>query len=170
MKRHRRIFIPALFLLTSILLVSFVIEPAQSDSVKNLYQSDLTVKTLDGLDVPLKNFGGKAAVITFFATWCMPCVAEVPTFNKIHSQFKDKGVRVACVSLDGLPADAIRKFAKEWNIEYELYLAGMEAPRKLGILLVPTTYLVRPNGEVVDTYTGLINENKLIEAVGALAR
>src|SRR5206468_2470759 len=57
-------------------------------------------KTLAGADLDPKAFEGKVVVVNFWATWCVPCLREIPGFNKLHQEYGEQGVVVVGVSMD----------------------------------------------------------------------
>src|SRR6185436_6024793 len=70
-----------------------------------------------------KDFKGKVVVVDFWATWCVPCKAEIPEFNKLRAKYKDQGVEFLGVTFDASNVDAVQPFIKELEIEYPLGMA-----------------------------------------------
>lgn len=84
--------IKSLFLIVSITLVSFISLPASAQDVK--------VVDYAGLEPMLSKQNDTVYVVNFWATWCAPCIKELPYFQQVHDSYKDKKVKVLLVSLD----------------------------------------------------------------------
>jgi len=127
---------------------------AFADSLKKLEmigkEIEIAGKTTDGKDFNLKDLKGKVVLVDFWATWCGPCVAEIPNIIEAHKKYNDKGFEVIGVSLDRANDDIIkfveaRKLPwKSINIEDSQKLAD-----KYGINSIPAPILVGRDGRVV---------------------
>jgi thiol-disulfide isomerase/thioredoxin len=107
-------------------------------------------KTVDGKDFDLKNLKGKVVLVDFWATWCGPCVAEIPNIRKVHEKYHGKGFDVIGVSLDRTD-DAITKFVEDkklpWN-SINIADSGKLA-KEYGVNAIPFPVLVDQAGRVV---------------------
>lgn len=114
-------------------------------------------EALSGKTISLaKDLKGKVVVVDFWATWCGPCVAEMPKMKELYAQYKDKGVEFVGVSLDqpeeqgGL--DALKTFVKEKEIAWPQYYGGKgwesEFPQKWGINAIPAVFVVDAEGNL----------------------
>jgi peroxiredoxin len=104
---------------------------------------------LDGRPQALAQFKGRLLVVNFWATWCAPCVEEMPELQRIHAEYSGRGVAVIGIGIDN-PA-AMRKFRDEQRIEFALLAAGAggsELARQLGNPsgALPFTVLVDTDG------------------------
>jgi thiol-disulfide isomerase/thioredoxin len=115
---------------------------------------DLKFKAFDGADVDLEKLRGKVVLIDFWATWCGPCMAEIPNVVKAYEDFKAKGFEIIGISLDEERADLARVL-KTKNITWPQYFdgKGWENPyaKKYGIEAIPAMWLVNKAGMVIDT-------------------
>jgi peroxiredoxin len=108
------------------------------------------IKTDSGRTLTPKDFGGKLLVLNFWATWCPPCVAETPSLNEMAKQLKAQGVVVVGVSIDKNP-DAYRAFNERMHIGFETMRdPGARISSSFGTFKFPETYLITPDGRVVD--------------------
>ncbi len=104
----------------------------------------------------MKNLKGKVVVIDFWATWCGPCLAEIPHMKELYTKYRGQGVEFIGVSLDqpkdkgGL--DNLRKYVKDNGIEWPQYYQGnywdSEFSKGLGITAIPRVFVVDQNGKL----------------------
>ncbi len=106
-------------------------------------------KTLDGRPISVLGFRDKFLLVDFWATWCGPCVAELPTVQAAYEKYHAKGFEVLAVSLDRDEAD-LRKFVDEKKLAWAQLFEGAEAiAEKFGVESIPTTYLLDREGKIV---------------------
>ena len=125
---------------------------------KNVYVGDIApdfeVRTDSGFTLARSNYGGKVLVLNFWATWCPPCVQEVPMLQAIHEQFKDAGVVVLGVSVDKNEAK-YKEFLRRFGVGYQ---TSRDPQGKVGDIYgtykYPETYVIDPNGKVVQKIIG----------------
>jgi len=110
---------------------------------------------LSGSKISMKGLKGKVVVIDFWATWCGPCVAEMPTLRKLYAEYKDKGVEFIGVNLDekvgGL--EQLKALVTKEGIAWPQYFQGDGSDSKFstswGINAIPTVFLVDQQGKLV---------------------
>ena len=118
---------------------------------------NFTLQRDDGKPVSLGDFRGKILVVNFWATWCGPCVDEVPSLNKFAQEFKDKGVRVLGVSVDEDP-DAYRKFLAKYQISFlTVRNASRTVSESYGTFKLPESYIISRDGRVLQKVVGATN-------------
>lgn len=116
---------------------------------------DFTLNSLNGKKVSLKDFRGKAVFLNFWATWCPPCVVEMPSMENLHKRFKDKGLVVIAVNSEE-SEKKVGKFIKKKGYTFLVLLDSDgsvtgESYRAVGF---PTTYLIDRRGMVVGKAEG----------------
>lgn len=131
---------------------------------------DFTLTALDGEPFTLSDHRGEVVVLNFWATWCMPCIAEMPELDALQRELGDEGVQVVGVSQDTGGADEIRPFAAELGVSYPLLPdpAFVVASRYGGIAALPTTIFVARDGTIAREEVGALSGEELREMVGAL--
>lgn len=136
--------------------------PAQNSAVDTLLSQKLN-EVSDG-PTDLAKWKGQVLVVNFWATWCPPCVEEMPELTALQEKLNGKNTQILGIGIDS--PDNIKEFASKLKINYPLYIAGMEGTslttqfgNKAGGL--PFTVLIDRNGSVVKTYTGRLNINNL---------
>lgn len=106
--------------------------------------------TADGKVLTRDGFGGKLLVLNFWATWCPPCVAEMPSLNEFHRQLQPEGVVVLAVSVDKNER-AMREFVERFGLQFAIaHDAGAEIPASFGTFKYPETYIIDSQGRVLE--------------------
>jgi thiol-disulfide isomerase/thioredoxin len=110
---------------------------------------------LDGKPVSPADFGGKAVLLNFWATWCGPCRAEIPDLVELQAKYKDR-LQVIGLVVDDDDLDAIHDFVKKFRINYPVAVASDDVRIQYGgIAALPTSFLLDPQGRVVQKHVGL---------------
>lgn len=113
-----------------------------------------------------KELEGRVLLVTFFATWCPPCIEEIPTFKALQESYKAKGFSVVAFSLDEGPPETVHKLIEKYGINYPVLLADIDVARGFGgITGIPVTFLVNRKGEIVKKYLGYVEHDVLEEAI-----
>lgn len=108
-----------------------------------------------GTPVSPRDFRGKVVLLNFWATWCAPCVIEMPDLDALQKKYRKAGLEVVAVSLDEEGAKAIRPFYMKHNLNHlEIYTEGQTAAQAFGVRTMPTTYLVDREGLLVGHVPG----------------
>ena len=113
---------------------------------------DFTLEDLDGNSVSLHQFRGHVVILDFWASWCAPCRASMPTLDKFASEYHDKGLVMIGVSLDRSSSDA-SSFLKQNNYHRLIALwgsvsASQAVARQYGVSGIPHTFVIDPNGVI----------------------
>jgi thiol-disulfide isomerase/thioredoxin len=131
--------------------------------LKGKVAPNFELATLDGKTMKLSDLKGKAVVLDFWATWCVPCKIEMPWFVELQKQYGPQGLAVIGVAMDDSSNEEIAKFAKEMGVNYPI-LRGKEAVGEAygGLPGLPTTFFIGRDGKIVDQDAGLVSR-KVIE-------
>lgn len=124
---------------------------------------DFSLHDLKGKARTLSEFRGKWVVVNYWATWCPPCVDEIPELVKFHDRHHDKDAVVIGINYEDIPQPQLRAFVDEYFISYPvLQVEDMRpAHEQLDVGGLPTTYVISPEGEVVARQVGGITDQVL---------
>lgn len=126
----------------------------------------LTLKTLAGEEITLEKWRGKGIILNFWATWCYPCRVEMPDLAAIHQANED----IIVVGVNYLEdAETARAFVEEYKLPFPIILD--EKGWLIGTMNVkglPTTYFIDPEGQLIGSHIGPLNEEALMEMVERL--
>lgn len=115
---------------------------------------DLRLQSLDGKPISTDSLKGKIIVVDFWATWCGPCIAEIPEFNELQKKFAGKGVQVMGVALaSGNPAE-VKPYVDRFKMKYSVVAGDDDQTYDLNIIGYPTTYLVTKDWKIYRVYMG----------------
>ncbi|MGS0743322.1 TlpA family protein disulfide reductase [Glaciimonas sp. GG7] len=166
MKRKLLVYIPIAVLFFAIgayfNLKRLTPSTPEAPAVVNLFAQSMV--EANGKDAPLSQWKGKPLIINFWATWCGPCVEEMPELNALHAELVEKNISVIGIGIDS--QDNIAKFAEKYKITYPLYVAGINGTallRQFGndVGGLPFTVLIGADGQVKKMYMGSIKFDEL---------
>ncbi len=131
---------------------------------------DFRIVADNGKEISRSNFGGRLLVLNFWATWCPPCVEEIPSLDEFQKRFAASGVVVLGVSVDK-NEQAYRNFLKRSNISF-LTARDPEAgiSSEYGTYQYPETYVIDSTGRVVQKHIGSLpwTDESVIRSIQAL--
>jgi thiol-disulfide isomerase/thioredoxin len=126
---------------------------------------------LEGNPVSSTRYDGQIRVINFWATWCPPCIRELPELESFSRENADKGVVVLGASIDEADDETLRSFVKARSLTFPVLRASEQVQRDFGgIQSIPSTFIVDREGAFVARYIGAITRNELTRAIAPLLR
>ncbi len=133
-----------------------------------------TLKGLDGKTIQSSAYDGKVVVLNFWATWCRPCVKEIPDFIEIQKELGGKGLVFVGVSMD-TPTDSaktvkkVQKFVEKTNINYPVVMGNAKVNKDYGSIPgLPHTYIIDKDGKIRMSRKGSISKQALLASVKPL--
>tara|TARA_B100000749_G_C18197677_1_gene370614 strand:- start:25 stop:603 length:579 start_codon:yes stop_codon:yes gene_type:complete len=109
----------------------------------------------DGKTVQLEDYQGRFVLLNFWATWCLPCLKEMPEFEKAFQEMGEEKLVVLAVGM-GEDTGKISKFAKKYGFTFPLLAdPDMEITRLYGVKNIPVTYLIDPEGVILGRALGV---------------
>lgn len=133
----------------------------QPDKVEEGLQTDyqMQLTSLDGKKMlRLSELKGKVVFINFWATWCPPCIAEMPDIENLYQDVKDEDIVFLMISLDEIPEKA-RTFIEKKEFTFPVYFLASSTPPEFESSAIPTTIVLSPQGEIVVHQEGMAQYN-----------
>ena len=117
----------------------------------------LTMETIDGELLDMSDLRGKVVLVNFWATWCGPCREEIPYLASLTERYPEHLVVIG-VSEDAGGVDMVEAFADQYGVNYPIVMSTPEIKRAFpGVFALPTSFVVDPDGQMVQTHVGLIS-------------
>lgn len=113
------------------------------------------VQDLNGSDVNSTEFQGKVLIIDFWATWCRPCLTEIPAYNALNEKYAGENFHLLGIALSSGDSETLKHFVQKYKIEYPVYVGSQEAASAFGnIAVMPTTFVLDQKGAIVKAIEG----------------
>ena len=144
-------------------------EPEDAAAAGKPARLDFKLKDMNGVDVRLDSFKGKVILINFWATWCGPCKAEIPSLVELQAEYADDLV-VLGFSVDD-PAEKMKPYAEEYKVNYPLLVGNgrEDVQNAFGPLLgIPVTVIIGRDGIIAKKHTGIATKEQFEREIKAL--
>jgi peroxiredoxin len=129
----------------------------------------VTFDLLAGRSLPLRDLKGQVVLVNFWATWCPPCRAEMPGFQRVYEAKQSSGFAVVGVSMDDASRAHVVSFLRDHGIRYPVAMATTDVVEAFGgVTSYPTSFLIDRQGRVRYTVQGFFAEPTLRAAVDRL--
>lgn len=112
----------------------------------------MELQDLSGGRVAATEFVGRVLILNFWATWCAPCVAEMPSLVRLHAATSDLGVNMACVSQES--REAVAKFLEKRGLSAPVYLLAGDPPECFRTRGIPATFILDKRGMIALRHVG----------------
>ncbi|MEM7109237.1 MAG: TlpA disulfide reductase family protein [Bacteroidota bacterium] len=120
---------------------------------------DFKLQDFEGNVVDFKSYKGKVIFLNIWASWCPPCIAEMPNIQSLYDKIEDDNVTFIMLSMDKDPEKA-RKFIDRKGFTFPVYLAASKVPEVFRAPSIPTTLVISPQGKIVSKKVGMANYDK----------
>jgi peroxiredoxin len=124
----------------------------------NLPAPDFTFPGLDGKKVSLSDYKGKVVLVNIWATWCSPCVEEMPSMEKLYRKFKGENFEILAVSIDEPGLKAVAPFMKKSNLTFPALIDSEGAIKAVyGITGIPESFIIDQQGILLKKIVGPVD-------------
>jgi thiol-disulfide isomerase/thioredoxin len=144
-----------------------------TDTINKNTESTFNLKTVDGKIIKVvhtndkwrfKGYENQVILLNFFATWCLPCKAEIPYLINLQNKYKDKMIIISILLEDGQSNSNVKNFIKKHGINY--IVTNSKENYKLsdklgGIHSIPTMFIFNTNGKIIEKYKGAVHQEMI---------
>ncbi len=139
-----------------------------TEVVGNQASAQWQAVSIEGQEITSENCKGKVSLIVYWATWCAPCLEEIPSLIALRNEFTEQEVDIIGVNLDE-PSKNIDPFVKARNINYEIVRNNESLDRAFGpVRFIPTIVVLDQDGKIQQRYTGLVGKNVIQDQIETL--
>jgi len=162
-----------------VIIIAAVVALAAGISTRHLSLTTSTQSPLPEFSLPdlagqshnIREWHGKILVINFWATWCPPCLKEIPEFISLQQTYAEKNLTVIGIAMDD--REAVSQFIANKPVNYPILMTkedGIALTRKLGNLAdaIPYTIIVDPKGQIIYRHPGELTKQQLLDAITPL--
>lgn len=125
----------------------------------------LKFSTFDGDERSLSIFAGRPLIVNFFASWCTPCVKEMPDFERLHGSHGDQ-LNILGLAVEG--ARPAQEIVESTGITYSVGLDEYDLLEELGGFAMPTTVFISKEGDLLESHSGVLDYSGLVVRVEEL--
>jgi thiol-disulfide isomerase/thioredoxin len=149
---------PVFGFIQGLILKTGIMQPSLNESSADLADYNFMLIDEDGNQKPFTDFEDKVVFINFWATWCPPCVAEMPDINALYQEMGDKGIEFVMISFDDEFQKA-KNFVGKKEFDFPIYQLASPLPKVYESSAIPTTYVISPEGKIVVSKSGMAKYN-----------
>lgn len=123
---------------------------------------DITLTNLQGEKISLMSLKGNIIIVNFWATWCPPCITEIPDFIEAYRQYRDKGLVIIGISLDEGGTSVVKRFAAANSINYPVVMMNRQIYQSFDIgKFIPVTFVFDRQGKLVQKKVGPMSKKDI---------
>lgn len=134
-------------------------DPDSNDSRKDAFEYGFAIKKPDGTVVDFNDYRGKTIFLNMWATWCGPCRAEMPSIQKLYESVGSDSIQFVMLSIDREEdLNKVEQYVASKKFTFPTFIAG-ELPAQLQVKIIPTTFVISPEGVIVYKKSGMADYN-----------
>jgi thiol-disulfide isomerase/thioredoxin len=111
--------------------------------------------SLDGKTVSFESLKGKVVFMNIWATWCPPCIAEMPNIQSLYEKVGSDNIAFVMLSMDEGSIDKVKKFISRKGYTFPVYMPASNLPQEFYTTSIPTTFIISPEGKIVAKQLGM---------------
>jgi peroxiredoxin len=130
----------------------------KAPQVRKPFPVDFTLPDLHGNSIRLSDFRGQVVLVNFWATWCSPCRAEMPSMEALYQSYHRQGFAILAISSDLQGSEGVKPFVQEYRLSFPVLLdPGNVVGTHLQVRGIPTSYLLDKQGHITGMELGAKN-------------
>ncbi|RNI22579.1 TlpA family protein disulfide reductase [Rufibacter latericius] len=124
-------------------------------STSEMAGAGFRMTTLDGQSVSFESLRGKVVFLNIWATWCPPCVAEMPNIQRLYEKVNSPKIAFVMLSVDAAGLPKVQKHIQKKGYTFPVYLPDTPLPQEFESPSIPSTFIISPEGKIVSKQIGL---------------
>jgi thiol-disulfide isomerase/thioredoxin len=149
---------PVFGFLQGLVLKTGIMQPSINENSTDVAEYDFILIDQEGKQKPFKDYENKVVFVNFWATWCPPCIAEMPDINDLYTEMSDKDIEFVLISVDDEFQKA-KDFVKKKGFDFPIFQLASPLPQVYESSSIPTTYVISPDGKIVVSKSGMAKYN-----------
>lgn len=149
---------PVFGFIQGLVLKTGIMQPSIDEESTELADYNFTLIDQNGNRKPFSDFEDKVVFLNFWATWCPPCIAEMPDINELYKEMNSQGVEFILISFDK-DFQKAKDFVQKKEFDFPVYQLASPLPNVFESSAIPTTYVISPEGKIVVRKSGMAKYN-----------
>ena len=149
---------PVFGFIQGLILKTGIMQPSIENEEKEAASYNFVLVDEEGERKPFEEYKDKVVFLNFWATWCPPCIAEMPDINSLYQEVNSDDVQFVLISLDD-DFQKAKNFIEKKGFDFPIYQLGSALPQVYESQAIPTTFVVSPDGEIVVRKSGMAKYN-----------
>ena len=121
---------------------------------------DFKLNDLNGRAFKSSQLRGSVVLLDLWATWCEPCIADIPMLNRLHEKLSNRGLKVVGIAVESGWAKDIKPHVAKLGIKYPVVVGTQKIVEQYEMIGFPTTYLIGKDGKLVKKYLGTLQDQE----------
>ncbi|HEY4650434.1 MAG TPA: TlpA disulfide reductase family protein [Pontibacter sp.] len=131
------------------------VETAAASAGSRMAGTGFKMVSLDGTQVNFESLKGKVVFLNIWATWCPPCIAEMPNIQKLYEKIGSDKIAFVMLSVDEGGMEKVKKFIGKKGYTFPVYMPASQFPEEFYSTAIPTTFIIDPQGQIVAKQEGM---------------
>jgi thiol-disulfide isomerase/thioredoxin len=135
--------------------VPYAAEVTEIGASEGMVGAGFQLKGLNGKTVAFESLKGKVVFMNIWATWCPPCIAEMPNIQSLYEKVGSDKIAFVMLSVDEAGMEKVKKFIDKKGYTFPVYMPASQFPQEFYSNAIPTTFIISPEGKIVAKQEGM---------------